>query len=326
MKTRMLRVLARTLLQAVPTVILIAIIAFLLLKLAPGDAADAMAAAAGAASEESILVWRREFGLDLGLGEQLFRYIWGVFRLDLGVSPLYNVPVFTLIAERLPNSLLLMVSGLALAVVTGVLLGVLMALSAGGWGDRILSVFVLLLYSVPGFWVGLMMIILFSVVLGWLPPGGSETIGVAMDPLDRFVDRARHLVMPSVSLAAFYIAVYARLMRTSMNEVMQRDFVRTAAAKGVGRRRVIFRHALPNALLPVTTMVGLHIGAILGGSVVVETVFSWPGLGSLAFDAILKRDFSVILGILLFSSILVLVINVLTDLLQAWLDPRIELD
>jgi peptide/nickel transport system permease protein len=326
MNRRVGRVLLRTLLQAIPAAIVIIIIAFLLLKLAPGDAADALAAVSGSATEETMAAWRRQFGLDQGILGQLLLYLWGILHLDLGVSPLYNQPVLDLILERMPASLLLMASGLALAVLIGVAFGTLMALSRGGWLDRILSVVVLLLYSVPGFWIGLMLIIVFSVTLGWFPIGGAETIGAQMSGLERLADRLHHLVLPASALAAFYIAVYARLMRNSTIEVLQRDFVRTALAKGMTRRQIVFGHVIPNALLPVTTMIGMQMGAILGGSIVIETVFSWPGLGSLAFDAILKRDFSVILGILLLSALLVLVINAVTDVVQAWLDPRIELD
>ncbi len=326
MNRRVGRVFLRTLLQAIPAALVIVVIAFLLLKLAPGDAADAMAAVSGSATEESMAAWRRQFGLDQGIFAQLVDFLWGVVRLDLGVSPLYNQPVVDLILQRVPASLLLMASGLALAVLIGVAFGTLMALSRRGWVDKLLSLVVLLLYSVPGFWVGLMLIIVFSVNLGWFPIGGAETIGAQMSPLERLVDRLHHLVLPALALAAFYIAVYARLMRNSTLEVLQRDFVRTAIAKGMTRRQIVLGHVIPNALLPVTTMVGIQIGAILGGSIVIETVFSWPGLGSLAFDAILKRDFSVILGILLMSALLVLIINAVTDVVQAWLDPRIELD
>jgi peptide/nickel transport system permease protein len=326
MNRRIGRVLLRTLLQAIPAALVIIVVAFLLLKLAPGDAADALAAVSGSATEETMAAWRHQFGLDQGVLGQLVLYVWGVVHLDLGVSPLYNQPVLGLILERLPASLLLMASGLALAVLIGVAFGTLMALSRGGWLDRVLSVVVLLLYSVPGFWIGLMLIIVFSVMLGWFPIGGAETIGAQMSTLERLADRLHHLVLPAFALAAFYIAVYARLMRNSTIEALQRDFVRTAVAKGMDRRRIAFGHVIPNALLPVTTMVGMQMGAILGGSIVIETVFSWPGLGSLAFDAILKRDFSVILGILLLSALLVLVINAVTDIVQAWLDPRIELD
>ena len=199
-----------------------------------------------------------------------------------------------------------------------------MASRAGRWTDRIASVVVLVFYSVPGFWIGLMLIVLFSIELGWLPSGGSETVASGYSGWELFVDRARHIVLPAVTLALFYVAVYARLTRAAFLEVAELDFVKTARAKGVRASRIVFGHILPNALLPVTTVAGIHIGGILGGAVVVETVFNWPGLGRLGFDAIMQRDFGLLLGIILLSSFMVIVVNLLVDLLQAWLDPRIE--
>jgi peptide/nickel transport system permease protein len=198
-------------------------------------------------------------------------------------------------------------------------------LNAGRWPDRVLSITSLLFYSVPGFWIGLMLIVLFSVKLGWLPSGGMETIGADKKGLDFIIDRLRHMILPATSLALFYVAVYARLTRAAVLEVASQDFVRTARAKGLSPFAVGYRHILRNALLPVTTLAGMHIGGILGGAVVAETVYSWPGLGRLAFESVLRRDYNVLLGVLLLSSILVIIANMLVDLLQAWLDPRIEI-
>jgi len=233
------------------------------------------------------------------------------------------MPVSRLIAERLPGSLLLMTTALVLALVIGITAGIVMSVFAGRTADRVLSVVALLFYSIPGFWIGLMLIVVFSVWLGWLPSGGEETIGAGFTGLTWFNDRLRHLILPAISLALFFVAIYARLVRASMLEVRDQDYVRTATAKGLSRRIVTLRHMLWNALLPIITVAGMHAGAILGGAVVVETVFSWPGLGRLAFEAVLKRDFSVLLGILLLSSLIVIIVNMLVDLLQAWLDPRI---
>jgi len=199
-----------------------------------------------------------------------------------------------------------------------------MASFAGRWPDRILSVAALLFYSVPGFWVGLMLIVLFSVKLGWLPSGGAATIGSGLTGWAALADRARYIVLPATSLALFYVAIYARLTRGAMLEVASQDFIRTARAKGLSPIRVAIRHILRNALLPVTTVAGVHLGGLLGGAVVVETVYSWPGLGRLAYEAVLGRDFNVLLGILLLSSLLVVAVNAALDLLHGWLDPRIE--
>src|SRR5277367_3907477 len=215
-------------------------------------------------------------------------------------------------------------SALGTAFVIGILAGWVMAIFAGRWPDRVLQIVVLLFYSTPGFWVGLMAIVLFSVKLGWLPSNGSMTVGVPMSGLSFLVDRASYLLLPSLALSSFFIAVYARLTRATMLEVQGQDFMRTAAAKGLHPVVVQFRHALRNALIPVTTVAGVHLGNLLGGAVVVETVFGWPGMGRLAMDAVLGRDFNLLLGILLLSSLLVIVANAGVDLLHTWLDPRIQ--
>jgi len=321
---RVLKALRRQLLQAVPTIIGIVILNFFLLRLAPGDAADVLAGEAGAATAETMAALRARFGLDLPLLEQLLAYLGNLLRFSLGDSPRYNMPVADLIGQRLPNTLALMALALGGALALGIAAGTVMAAHAGRWIDRVLSVAALLFYSLPGFWIGLMLIVLFSVKLGWLPSGGAETIGAAHTGWAAVVDQARHLVLPAVSLALFYVAIYARLTRGALLEVRAQDYIRTAHAKGLSPTAVTLRHALRNALLPVTTMAGVHLGGLMGGAVVVETVYSWPGLGRLAFEAVMGRDFNVLLGILLLSSLIVVAVNALIDLLQAWLDPRIE--
>lgn len=317
------RSLRRNALQAVPTLAGIVVVNFLLLQLAPGDAADVLAAESGFATEETMAAMRARLGLDLSVLAQLWNYLAGLAHLDLGFSQRYGQPVLELIWQRLPGTLLLMTVALALAVVIGIALGTLMAAFAGRLPDRLLSILSLLFYSVPGFWIGLMLIILFSVKLGWLPSGGSGSIAGGLDGWAAVLDRARHMILPATSLALFYVAIYARLTRAAMLEVRSQDYVRTALAKGLSPAAVTVRHVLRNALIPVTTMAGLHVGNMLGGAVVVETVYSWPGLGRLAFEAVMGRDFPVLLGILLLSSILVIAVNMVVDLVQAWLDPRI---
>lgn len=321
---RILRSLRRNGLAAIPTVLVIVILNFFLLKLAPGDAADVMAAESGAATEEVMRQLRTRFGLDLPVLGQLQAYLGGLAHGSLGFSPRYNMPVTDLILQRLPRTLALMGFSLSLAIALGLLAGTVMAMNAGRWPDRVLSIATLLLYSVPGFWIGLMLIVLFSIKLGWLPSGGSETIASGLTGFDLFIDRLRYMVLPAATLSLFYIAVYARLTRAAVMEVAEQDYVRTARAKGLSAFAVGSRHVLRNALLPVTTLAGMHIGGILGGAVVVETVYSWPGLGRLAFEAVLRRDYNVLLGVLLLSSVLVILANMLVDILQAWLDPRIE--
>lgn len=321
---RLLRSLRRTLVHAVPTILGIVVFNFFLLRLAPGDAADVLAGESGAATVETMAAIRSRFGLDLPELQQLLVYLNNLLHLSLGQSPRFNMPVAALIAQRLPNTLLLMVLALGAALLIGIASGLVMATYAGRWPDRVLSVIGLLFYSVPGFWIGLMLIVLFSVKLGWLPSGGAESIGADLSGVAALADRARHMVLPALSLALFYIAIYARLTRGAMREARLQDYVRTAEAKGLSPFTVTFQHILRNALLPVTTVAGVHIGSMMGGAVVVETVYSWPGLGRLAFEAVMGRDFNVLLGILLLSSVLVVIANAGVDLLQAWLDPRIE--
>jgi peptide/nickel transport system permease protein len=323
-RARWQTILRRTAWQALPTVAGIVILNFFLLKLMPGDAADVIAGEAGSATQETMVMLRAKFGLDQPVLVQLWTYLKHLAHFSLGYSPRYDMPVMQLILSRLPNTLLLMGVALSLALVVGVALGAVMAHWAGKWPDRVLSVLALLFYSTPGFWIGLLAIILFAVQLGWLPSGGNVTVGANLHGFAAFVDAAKHVLLPAATLATFFVAIYARITRAAMIEVQRLDFVRTAQAKGLHPWRVTVRHVLRNALMPLTTLVGLHFGTLLGGAAVTETVFSWPGLGRLALDAVLARDFSVLLGVLLLSSLLVIVANVLVDLLQAWLDPRVS--
>jgi peptide/nickel transport system permease protein len=319
----MLKTLRRTLLSAIPTIIGILALDFLLLQLLPGDAADVIAGQSGGGTAETMAALRARFGLDLPVFQQLASYLWHLAHLDLGMSARFALPVATLVMERLPNTLLLMLTALGLALLLGLALGWAMAANAGRWPDRALQVVALLCYSTPGFWVGLMAIVLFSVKLGWLPGNGSETVGANPQGLAFVLDRARYLILPASSLALFYVAVYARLIRASLLEVQRLDFIRAAAAKGLSPTALVWRHALPNALIPVTTVAGLHFGNLLGGAVVVETVYGWPGMGRLALDALIGRDYGLLMGVLLLASLLVIAANIAIDLLHAWLDPRI---
>ncbi|WP_431283151.1 ABC transporter permease [Humitalea sp. 24SJ18S-53] len=316
--------LRRTAIQMLPTMFGIVLLCFLLLQLLPGDAADVLAGQAGAATAETMASLRERFGLDQPMLTQLVNYLVNLAHLDLGFSARFGTPVAQLILDRLPVTLLLMLSALGTALVFGILAGWVMAITAGRWPDRILQVVVLLFYSTPGFWVGLMAIVLFSVKLGWLPSNGSMTVGVSLTGWAWVVDRAQYLVLPSLALSSFFIAIYARLTRATMLEVLGQDFMRTAAAKGLHPVTLQLRHALRNALIPVTTVAGMHLGNLLGGAVVVETVYGWPGMGRLALEAVMGRDFNVLLGVLLLSSFVVIIANALIDLLHAWLDPRIE--
>jgi peptide/nickel transport system permease protein len=316
---------ARRVLQAVPLLLGAVVLNFLLIHLAPGDPARTLAGESGAATPEVVEQLRHDFGLDRPLVEQLLRYVGKVARGDLAYSFRLREPVSALIAARLPPTLLLMASAFVLAFVGGVALGVLAARRAGTWLGAAISVTALLAYATPSFWFALMLIVVFAVKLQWLPTYGMATVASGATGLAWAVDVAAHLVLPVVTLALFYLSLYARVTRASMLEVMRQDFVTVARAKGLGERRVVYRHVLRNALLGVTTLAGLQVSQMIGGSVLIETVFAWPGMGRLLFDSVVQRDYPVLLGVLVVSTLVVIVINLVTDLAYGFLDPRIRL-
>ena len=322
--TQILRYIIRRLFQAVPIVLAIIVLNFFLLNMAEGDAVDVLAGEAGSATPEYMAELRAKFGLDQPLPVQLLVYLKNIISLDLGYSFRHDMPVSVLILDRCWPTLLLMVSTIILAVLFGILLGLLAAINLNTWKDAVISVFALITYATPLFWVGLMMIVVFSINLRWFPTSGMENIAAFYEGFDRFVDISRHLVLPTITLSLFYLALYTRLMRASMLEQYGQDYVVTARAKGLPERRITFGHVLRNALLPVVTMAGVQVGALIGGSVIVESVFAWPGLGMLAFESLFARDLNLLLGIFLISSVLVVVVNLIVDVIYCFLDPRIE--
>jgi peptide/nickel transport system permease protein len=265
-----------------------------------------------------------KFGLDKPVPVQLAIYMKNVLSFDLGYSFRHDMPVAKLVLDRLVPTLLLMVSTIMLAVGFGIVLGLFAASSLNTWRDNVISFFALLCYATPLFWVGLMMIVVFSLKLRWFPTSGMENVAQFYEGWDRVKDIAHHLVMPTLTLSLFYLALYTRLMRASMLEQASMDYVTTARAKGLTERRILFVHILRNALLPVVTMAGVQVGSLIGGSVIVESVFAWPGLGMLAFEALFARDLNLLLGIFLISALLVVAINLIVDLIYSFLDPRIE--
>jgi len=313
----------RRLAASVPTLLIILVGLFLLLQLAPGDTVDALVAQMGGGDAAMIAQLRQFYGLDASVPVQLGRYLWRLVQLDLGYSAIYAKPVLDVILERLPATLLLMVSALSFAFAAGLVLGVLAARRVNHWPDTMISTLGLVFYATPSFWFGLMGIVLFSIHLAWLPSGGFETIGSGLTGLERVLDIARYLVLPTMTLALGFLAVYLRIMRASMLEVLSLDFVRTARSKGLAETAVVVRHVLRNALLPMVTLVGLQAGTMLGGSVVVESVFALPGLGRLAYESVVQRDLNTLLGIVFISAVLVIVINFVVDMAYARLDPRI---
>lgn len=322
----MARYLRRTLGQIAFVVLGIAIINFFLLRLAPGDAAQVMAGEAGSATPEYVAALRRQFGLDQPLYVQFLAYLKNVLTLNLGYSFRQGMPVSELIWQRLPATLLLMGAAIAFALGVGGTLGFIAARRAGKLTDTVISTLALLFYATPVFWIGVVLVVVFSVLLDWLPVGGMASIEAGYTGLAYAADVGWHLILPALTLGLFYLAIYTRLMRASMLEVYGQDFVRTARAKGVRPRRIAVRHVLRNALLPIVTTLGVQLGSILGGAILVETVFSWPGLGRLAFEALFQRDLNLLLGILFCSSIVVVLVNLAVDLAYTVLDPRIELN
>ncbi|MGY6411247.1 MAG: ABC transporter permease [Alkalilacustris sp.] len=315
----------RRLVQAVPVVLLIMVGTFLLLHLAPGDIVDALVGDMGGADAAYIARLRAEYGLDEPVWVQLWIYMGKLVTFDFGWSFVHEQPVSVILFDRLGTTLLLMITSLSFAFCIGVALGAIAARRAYSLTDNIISTLGLVFYATPSFFLGLMFIVLFSVKLGWFPVGGVQTIGSFYTGWDRVVDIARHLVLPTASLSLIFLAFYLRLMRATVLEVAELDFVRTARAKGAAEGRLMIHHIMRNALLPVVTLFGLQFSTLLGGAVVVETIFSLPGLGQLAYQAVTQRDMNVLMGIVFLSSILVVVVNFLVDLLYARIDARIEL-
>ncbi|WP_159994682.1 ABC transporter permease [Roseomonas sp. 18066] len=320
----MLPLLLRRLAQGLPLLLGVVVLNFTLIQLAPGTFLDVMTAEQQVSDPALIERLRVTYGMDQPPWMQLLHYLGSVARLDLGFSYRQNMPVLDVILAHLPATLLLMLSSLAIAALVGVTAGIVAAVRVNTLWDNVLSVAAVFFFAAPSFWVGIMLTVLFSVKLGWLPVGGMGTLGLEGGAFARTLDLLRHLLLPSVALGLFYSAVYARVTRAAMLEVLGQDFVRTAHAKGLAPRQVVLRHVLRNAALPIVTLFGLQLGTVLGGSVVVETVFSWPGIGALLLDSVSSRNFPVVLGVLLFSALVVILANIGVDLAYRRLDPRIR--
>lgn len=321
---RFLSLAGRRLAAALPALIIILTGLFLLLQLAPGDTVDALVAQMGGGDASMIEALRRHYALDQSTSVRLGDYLWRLIHLDLGHSAIYGKPVAEVIIDRLPATLLLMGSALALAFAAGMGLGIIAARRVNRWPDTLISTLGLIFYATPSFWFGLMGIFVFAIYLGWLPAGGFGSIGSGLTGFARVLDIAYYLILPTLTLALIFLATYLRIMRASMLEVATLDFVRTARAKGLSDNTVVVRHILRNAMLPMVTLIGLQAGTMLGGSVVVESVFSLPGLGRLAYESVMQRDLNTLLGVVFVSALLVITINFIVDLLYARLDPRIS--
>jgi peptide/nickel transport system permease protein len=318
-----IRYILRRVLQVVPVALGVVLISFLLIHLAPGDPAATLAGEY--ADPQFVVQLRAELGLDRSLPVQFVRYLARVARGDLGYSFYHRQPVWELIWSRIPSTLLLMLTAFVLATGTGVLAGIASSRRPQGAFDAGALVLSLTGYSLPEFWTGQLLLIAFAVTIPLLPAQGMQSFANVDTAWSRIWDIARHLVLPAFALGFRYLGITLRLTRTSMMEVNQQDYVRTARAKGVSERVVQYRHVLRNALLPVITLVGTNLSFLVMGSVLVETVFGWPGVGRLVYDAIFNRDYPVILGTFLVMSIVVVLVHVVTDLACAAIDPRIRL-
>lgn len=313
----MRRYLIRRILLLIPVLVFVGFVSFNLVHLAPGDPAGAILGEE--ASSEAIDDLRERMGLNDPYHIQFLRWSGNVAQGDLGNSLFSNEPVIDMILSRLEPTLLLTFAGLTIALVIGIPAGVVMAIKRNSPVDQGLLVGTLLGVAMPNFWLGINLILLFSVMLGWLPVAGYVPLG------EDAGQTAKYLIMPAIALGVSQSAVIARMTRMSMLDVLNQDYVRTARAKGLAENRIRISHALRNAWIPIVTIIGVVLATLLSGSIVVETVFSIPGIGRLIITAIQRRDYTVVQGVIMFIAVLYVVLNLLIDLLYVWLDPRIEL-
>jgi ABC-type dipeptide/oligopeptide/nickel transport system permease component len=300
--------LARRVLLAIPTLLVSVTLVFFLFRLVPGDPAELIAGEM--APREVVESIRRQMGLDQPLHVQYVRYLTGLVRGDVGISKVFQQNAAEQLRTRLPATVQLAGLAMVLALVLGVAAGMVAAIKQYSWLDTLATLGAVGGISIPSFWLGLMLIMLFSVTLGWLPTSGRGGWESA--------------ILPALTLSAYQMAVIARMTRSSMLEVLRQDYVRTARAKGVREQGVVLRHALRNALIPTVTIAGLQMGYLLGGSVIVETVFAWPGLGALMIESVRIRDYTMAQAVALLFAATFLIVNLLVDVLYAWLDPRVQ--
>ncbi len=319
-----LRVTTTRIFYAVLLLLAVLVLNFTMMHLAPGDVADTIAQSMGGADEETMAQIRADYGLDKPFIVQLGSYLGRVIRFDLGYSFYYNQPVTSLILQRLPATLLLVFTAQLFAMIVGVVLGVISARRPNGILSHFVTFISLFGYSAPVFWTGILLLIAFSLKIQWFPVAGMRDVTLEGGFWVQTLDIIRHMVLPTITLGSIFLALYSRLSRASMMETLGSDYVRTAKAKGLTEREVVYKHALKNALSPVITLAGLQFSAVISGAVLVETVFAWPGLGTLAFQSILARDTPTILGILFFSALMVIVGNLLTDFVLRLVDPRLK--
>lgn len=313
---------AKRLIQVPFVVLLVILIMFIITRAAPGD--PVLYWLGPNASDELISSMRQRLGLDKPLYEQFFIYLLSVLRGDLGTSVglTSGFPVSQLILDRLPNTILLLGTAQILIILIGVLLGVVSSKKPFGKVDILSTIAALVTYSMPVFWLGILLILVFSLRLGLFPSSGISTYGLT--GINYVIDLLRHLALPALTIALGYSALYFRLTRTNMLEVLEEDYIRTARSKGASERSVFYKHALRNAMLPIVTQIGTDLGLLVSGAVLTETVFGWPGIGKLCYDAMVQRDYPVIYAVFLVSTISVVIFTFITDIILAYIDPRIR--
>jgi ABC-type dipeptide/oligopeptide/nickel transport system permease component len=330
--------IARRVVGTIPVIVLISLLVFMLVQAAPGDPADLLLS--DEATKEDVQEARHRWGLDQPVYVQYAKFFVSAIQGDLGTSFRYADPVLLMIGERLPATIELSIASILIAVVFGVPLGVWAGARPNSWADNFGSLFGFFGISMPNFWMGIMLILVVSGVLNLLPSAGRETYGVASDPITGFYildsiiqnnwaavwDGLKYIIMPAIALGTNMMGILMRVTRSSVLEVMHEDYVRTARAKGLTEQVVLWHHAVRNALIPIITVVGLELGTLLSGSIIVETVFSWPGSGALLISAITSRDYPLITGTVLTYTLIFVIINFTIDVLYATIDPRIRFD
>lgn len=309
-------------LQAIPLIFVVIVLNFILVHAAPGDPIFFIAGEFG--DPEYYEMMRADFGLDKPIYEQLTIYVANVLRGNLGRSFFFRQPVMQVIAERIPATLLLMGTSFVLASLLGMVVGVIASSKPYSIKDNLITAGALMGYSLPVFWLAQMLLIFFALWLGIFPAQGMTSLRVNLTGIEYVLDVLRHLMLPATSLAVYHLALISRLTRASMLEVLQEDYITTAYSKGLSERRIVYRHALRNALLPVVTVMGMNLGFMIAGAVLTETVYTWPGLGRLMYDSIYTRDYPLLMGLFIVISISVIVANLVTDVVYGMLDPRIR--
>jgi peptide/nickel transport system permease protein len=308
--------------QIIPSILVVVVFNFVLINLAPGD--PAIALAGELATPQTLEMVRREWGLDKPLYERLLIYISNVLRGNLGRSMIYGLSVADLIWSRLPTTILLMGSSLLFSSIVGVMMGVVAARKPYSLLDNCVALLAVMAFSIPVFWLGQMLIVALALNLRIFPTGGIISLRETSSGIGYVIDVATHLFLPAISMGLIELALIVRLTRANMLEVLRSDFIVTAMCKGLSENTVFIKHALRNALLPVVTLIGVRFGHIFTGAIMVETVFSWPGVGTLMYEAIMSRDYGLVMGIFLLISAGIILSTLITDIAYSFIDPRIR--